>query len=145
MRKKNTICIRPCLVLYAHRPYTHGDHGAAVRVRVPRLLVELQRALRRDHPDERRHLRRQVIDLVRVLAGAVFAAQQRIVGERLVLLHLDALAAARLILRRLGHRVELRGLVLCASRTIETQSVPIESIDIWTICEVASQRENVTA
>lgn len=92
--------------------YTHGDHGAAVRVRVPCLLVHLQRSLRRDHANERWHLGRQVVDLVRVLAGTVFAAQQRVVGERLILQHLDALAAARLILRCLGHRVQLRYLVL---------------------------------
>lgn len=92
--------------------YTHGDHGATVRVRVPCLLVHLQRSLRRDHANEGWHLGRQVVDLVRVLAGTVFAAQQRVVGERLILQHLDALAAARLILRCLGHRVQLRYLVL---------------------------------
>lgn len=53
-----------------------------------------------------------MVDLVRVLAGAVFATQQRVIGERFILEHFDALAAARFVFRRLRHRIQLRGLVL---------------------------------
>lgn len=53
-----------------------------------------------------------MVDFVRVLARTVFAAQQRMIGKRLILHHLDALSAARLVFRRLGHRIQLCHLVL---------------------------------
>lgn len=53
-----------------------------------------------------------MVDLVRVLAGAVFAAQQRMIGERFILEHFDAFAAARFVFRCFRHRIQLSGLVL---------------------------------
>lgn len=64
---------------------THRDDGAAVRVRIPGLLVNFQGAFRCDHPNEGRHFRRQMVDLVGVLACTVFAAQQRMIFERFIL------------------------------------------------------------
>lgn len=91
---------------------THGNNGPTVRIGIPRLFVDLQRTLGRHQPDECRNFGGQMVDFVRVLARTVFPAQQRMVGERLILDHLDALAAARLVLRRLSHGVQLRHLVL---------------------------------
>lgn len=51
----------------------YRKHSPAVRVRVPRLLVHLQGPFGRQQPDEGGHLRRQVVDLVRVLTRGVSA------------------------------------------------------------------------
>lgn len=61
-----------------------------------------------------------MVDFVRILARTVFAAQQRMIGEGLVRDHLDAFAASRLILRRLGHRVQLCHLVLKTKKNKQT-------------------------
>lgn len=52
---------------------THGKDCAAVGVGVPGFLVDLQRPLGRQQADEGRHLGGQVVDLVSVLAGGIFA------------------------------------------------------------------------
>lgn len=53
-----------------------------------------------------------MVDFVSVLARTVFAAQKRMIGEGLIRDDLNALSAARLVLGRLGHRVQLCHLVL---------------------------------
>lgn len=91
---------------------SYRDDGLAVGISVPCLLVYFERPFGHEEPYKGRHFAGEVVYFVGVLAGRVLAAEQRVVGERLVLQHLDALAAARVLLRRLSHAEQLRHLVL---------------------------------
>lgn len=55
----------------------------------------------------------EVVYLVGVLAGAMLAVEQRLIGEGLVGHHFYAFAAARLTLAHLCHAVQLPYVVLC--------------------------------
>lgn len=95
-----------------HLYYGYRNDSFAVRVRVPCLLVDLQTALGRQESYERRHFGREMVYLVCVLAGIVFAAEQRVIVERFVLQHLDTFTAARVILGGLSNTVQLGHLIL---------------------------------
>lgn len=77
---------------------TYSDDSLAIGIRIPRLFVNLQAAFGRHQADERRHFAGKMVDLVRVLAGLVLAAQQRVIGEGLILQHFDTFTAAGVIL-----------------------------------------------